>query len=239
MDLIPFSCHGIAIQEACWFDGKPYFTGQAVGELLGYKEPRKAINKIVERNPHINDPRWSVDVNLTSTDGKKYTIRVYNPIALQLITFESRQPKAIQYKIAVANLVWTLITGKLKPSKWTQKDDLVSAARQILSLPSGKKRGALVRDLAKRDNVSLQAAYRSVQRATGKRLRTRIRSDKGTTKNPGERAAAITYIKEHPGATAREIKVALGLQISISRIRTWARELRLEQSDGYSRSVNG
>jgi len=232
MNIIPFQYQGIAIQESCWIDGKPYFTGQAIGEFLEYKYPREAINKIIQRNLHIDDPRWSTEVSLTSVEGDREVTRqarTYNPIGLQLIIFESRQLKAIQYKIAVANLVYALMTGNLKPSKWTQKDDLVSAARQILSLPQGRKRAALVYDLAERDGVSIQAAYRRIHMATGRRLKTTkgkviSRSDKGSTKYPGEKEKAFTYLKEHPGAKGKEIKDALGLCVSYSHINVWIRK---------------
>ena len=49
MNIIPFEYQDIALQESCWINGEPFFTGQSIGEFLEYKEPRKAINKIVER----------------------------------------------------------------------------------------------------------------------------------------------------------------------------------------------
>ncbi len=191
MDMVAFNYQDIALREACWISGKPYFTRRAIGEWLEYKKPQEAIDKIIKRNPHIDNPvhpklgcterkyRWSTTVKLTAVDGKEYDIRVYDPIGLQLIVFESRQPKAIAYKIAVANLVWAYMNGTLKPSKWSRKGDLVSAARQVMSLPCSHKRGALMRDLAEREGCSLCTMYRRVRKATGKRMRKAVRSDKG------------------------------------------------------------
>ncbi|MBN1104717.1 MAG: hypothetical protein JXL84_14965, partial [Deltaproteobacteria bacterium] len=110
-------------------------------------------------------------------------IRIYDPIGLQLIVFESKQTKAIQYKIAVAHLVWAFMNGRLKPSKWTLMGDLVAAGRQIHSLPSGRTRGELVRDLAEREGCSLATIYRRIARATGKRLRQSVRSDRGSRRS--------------------------------------------------------
>lgn len=229
MDFMPFQYQGVSIQESCWIEGEPYFTGKAIGGFLEYKHPKEAINKIVERNPHINDPRWSTEVSLTSVEGiRKVTrpIRIYDPVGLQLIIFESRQPKAISYKIAVANLVWAFMNNKLKPSKWTQKDDLISSVRQILSLPRGRKRGDLVRDLAKRDGICLQSAYRRIRSITGQNLkatngRAISRSDKGSTKYPIEKEKVFIYLDDHPGAKGAEIKRVLGLKVSSSRINDW------------------
>ena len=229
MNITPFIYNDIAIQESCWIDGKPYFTRRAIGEFLEYKHPQKAIDNIIERNPYIDNPRWSVTLNLRATDGKKYATKAYDPISFQLITFESHRPKAIRYKITVAKLVWALMTGNLKPSKWSQKGDLVSAARQILSLPHGRKRGALIRDLADRDGVSLQTAYRRIQMATGKKLKTTKgkairRSDKGSTIYPEEKEQVLLYIKEHPDSGGAAIRKALCLTVSADRINVWIRE---------------
>ena len=224
MNITPFIYKDIVLQEACWIDGKPYFTRRAIGEFLEYSPniTDRAVAKIIERNPHID--QFSVLVNLTSTDGKKYDQKVYDPIGLQLIIFESRQPKARAYKVAVAHLVYALMTGGIKPSKWSQKDDLVSAARQILSLPEGRKRGALVRDLAERDGVSFQTAYARINRVAGRRLRAGVRSDKGSTKYPEDRARVSAYVKEHPGARGLEISQALcGLSVSRSRLDDWTK----------------
>lgn len=172
MDMVHFQFEGMALKEACWMDGKPYFTGRSIGEFLEYANPGRDINRIVQRNPHINDSRWSVVARLATTDGKQYRIRIYDPIGLQLIIFESQQPKAIQFKIAAAHLVHAYMTGDLKPSKWVLDRDLVAASQQILSLPMGLKRGGMIRDLAELQGCSIATAYRRIQRASGERLKT-------------------------------------------------------------------
>ena len=192
MNLIAFKFQEVSLQEACWIDGKPYFTRRAIGEWLGYKNPRDAIDKIIARNPHIDCPvppklggtagryQWSRTVpKLGTVDGKKYDTRVYDPIGLQLIVFESRQPKAIAYKIAVANLVWAFMNGEIKPSKWSERGDLIAAARQIHSMRPCVARGPLMRDLAEREGCSLSTIYRRIARVSGKRLREKVRKDKG------------------------------------------------------------
>lgn len=232
MNITPFTYQGIALQESCWIDGTPFFTRRSIGEFLEAKFPYVYVSKIVNRNPHIKI--FSTRVNLVLVEGGKTVAReveVYNPIGLQIIMMKSNLPKAILYQIAVAQLVWALMNGEIKPSKWSQKNDLVSAARQILSLPMGRKRGALVRDLAERDGVSLQTAYRRVNKSTGKRLKTTkgraiYRKDKGSTRYPEEKERVLTYIKEHPGAGGKRIKEILVLSASSSRVNAWIRENR-------------
>lgn len=123
---LPFAYGDVCIKEAGYIGTIPYFTRRAIGEWLGYKHPQKAVDNIIERNPHISNPEWATQVKLTAvqptgkneqtpqTEGyaREIKIEVYNPIGLQLIVFESRQPRAIQYKIAVAKLVNDIMTGE-------------------------------------------------------------------------------------------------------------------------------
>ncbi|MFH1157084.1 MAG: hypothetical protein V1793_25080 [Pseudomonadota bacterium] len=125
-NLTNFQYGGIDLKEAVFITGMPYFTRKAIGEWLGYKKPQEAVDKIIDRNPHIENPEWSTTVKLAVTQptgknehtpqtgvyAREVEIKVYHPIALQLIVFESRQPRAIEYKIAVARLVSDIITGK-------------------------------------------------------------------------------------------------------------------------------
>lgn len=240
-NIIPFVFHGITLRESCWINGVPHFTRRAIGEFLEYKFPEQAITKIIERNPYISEFR--IVVNLTTIDYKRNVGRpadFFNPIGLQCIFFESHQPKAIQYKIAVAQLVWAMANGTLKPSKWSQKGDLVSAARQILSLPEGRKRSDLVADLTKSEGCSRQHIYRRIAAATGERLKTskglprKPRSEKGSTKYPGEREKVLSFIKKHPeylkkgnqhrNFQKKDIVDLLELSVSASRMCAWIRE---------------
>lgn len=102
--LSSFAYGGIALTQTILINGIPHITKQAIGEWLEYADPRKAVNKILGRNPHIDT--YSVGVNLGSTDGKNYETNVYHPIGFLLIVMESGQPKAKQKKVEVAEFVW-------------------------------------------------------------------------------------------------------------------------------------
>ena len=244
-NIIPFTFQGMALRESCWIDGIPYFTRKAIGEFLGYTFPKQAITKIIKRNPYILKFRTVINlvtveggpsgVNLTPLGKGKTVTRkldIFHPIGMQCIFFESHQPKAIEYKIAVASLLWELAKGTLKPSKWSQKGDLVSAARQILSLPEGRKRRALIVDLSTREGRSLQQTYRRISMATGERLKTKAgkprptRSDAGIHHTRPEYQQALDYKRQYPDATAENIKQTLSITVSKSRINAWIRENR-------------
>ena len=123
-DTTPFTYGGLKLRESLLINRVPHFTRRAIGELLEYAKPQEAIDKIINRNPHIRD--FAVVVKLTTTDEcshsklgceqrtrtREIDTEVYDPIGMQLIVFESRQPKAIEYKIAVATLVSDILHGR-------------------------------------------------------------------------------------------------------------------------------
>lgn len=137
MKFVPFNYLDVSLNEAAYINGVPYFTRKSIGEWLGYEEPQKAVDRIILRNPHIDNPEWSVHVNLTCTDSKNYLVNLYSPIGLQLIVFESRQPKAIQYKIAVAKLVADMASGRFFINSTL---DLINSIPSRSPLIEGKSR---------------------------------------------------------------------------------------------------
>lgn len=82
-EVTPFHWGEIALSETVFIDGVPHATKTAIGEWLEYAEPRVAVNNILARNSYIE--AHSVDINLISTDGKKYDTKVYHPIGFLLI----------------------------------------------------------------------------------------------------------------------------------------------------------
>lgn len=124
--LVPFSFGETRLCEAAWIDGKPYFTRRAIGEWLGYNNPRIAISKIVNRNPHLRDPRWATVTNLVTVENGRIVRReqeVYDLIGLQLIINKSNQTKAIKFQVAAAQLVVAYLNGEISynPTKKLQK----------------------------------------------------------------------------------------------------------------------
>lgn len=226
--LMVFSYEGIRLRESCWIEGKPCFTSRAIGEWLEVKHPNRYVKKILERNPHIK--QFATFVNLTNVEGGRNITReveVFDPIGLQLIIFESHQPKAKQYKIAVAHLVYDYMTGNLKPFKWS--GDVSSALSQIISMPSGRKRKLQVLELAKEMGKSWHMIYRMAVRMNGENLKTRAgkpkrtRKDKGSFCNRPEFQQVMEYRKTHPDAQGREVKRVMGSSIGEATINRWIR----------------
>ncbi len=235
--IIPFSFEEVRLKESCWISGRPHFTARAIGEWLEAKDPMNYVRHIVARNSHIR--QFSTVVNLTTVQGtgkgKKYEremeMEVYDPIGLQLIVNKSSQPKAVAFQVAVAHLVWALMSGELKPSKWGLKGDVVSAARQILSAPPTQKRKELVSDLAAREGISLTHAYRRVVMATGERLLCmsgrprRERADKGSYERPDEARKVVEAFRANPGLSMKEVWGISGSSYCLGRARQIMRDI--------------
>ena len=72
---------------------EPGITGKQIGEMLGYAFPQESIDKIYQRNKDRLDP-LSVQVKMTSTDGKVYETRVYGFKGILEVCRYSQQPNA-------------------------------------------------------------------------------------------------------------------------------------------------
>ena len=68
-------------------------TREQIGRALEYSYPQESITKIHDRHRDRLD-KFSVQVNLTSTDDKRYKTTVYSPKGIYEICRWSRQPKA-------------------------------------------------------------------------------------------------------------------------------------------------
>jgi prophage antirepressor-like protein len=237
-DFIPFQYEGIKLQEACFINGNPYFTRKAIGEFLEYSRPQEDIDKIIRRNPHID--QFSVALKLTVTDqyskghshpklgcecpkrNREINVWVYDPIGLQLIINKSNQPKALAFQIAVAHLVLAFMQGKIKPKVWGA--DRISAIKQILSYPPTFKRKQLVCDLAQREGVVIQTAYKWIDKFGGLKTRKgckRHNSMAGTTKYPELKEAAQFVRAQMPSYGPKRIAAAIGRPDFFENIKRW------------------
>lgn len=105
MNRIIAFCNEIGIQPTFIQDNEAYFSARTIGEYLGYNPPLVGINNILRQHPYIKDPSLYITAKLPASNGRKYDTRLYNFAGLQLIVFGSSQPKAIDFKIAIANFL--------------------------------------------------------------------------------------------------------------------------------------
>jgi prophage antirepressor-like protein len=70
-----------------------FMTAEQIGQALEYAYPRESINKLFERNKERLSS-MSVEVRLTSSDGKEYETRIFNEKGIYEIARKSSQAKA-------------------------------------------------------------------------------------------------------------------------------------------------
>lgn len=212
--LIPFSFKEVRLKESCWIEGKPYFTRRAIGEWLGYRNPVKAISKLVDQNPHIKQFATTLNLRVTDEFKRVYSVtksdteqhtrtreietEVYNPIGLQLIINKSNQPKALAYQIAVAHLVVAYMKGELIPVSPIEikLNDLVNLR------PQSRRRAEAVRKVASELGLSTRTIYEYLQRLEHnepvKKTRKAMTYKGYSNKYEGIYQAVIEHIKTHP-----------------------------------------
>ncbi len=146
-----FSFDAIELTEVVHLDGIPHVTRAAIGRWLEYADPQRAIDKILERNPHLES--WGIPVKLTGMGGARdYETKVYHPIGFLLIVMESGQPVAHEMKGAVASFVWNYNRQPLAPKE----------RMELLKL-----RRTLINDLARsRDAFAQQALMDDLRRVS-------------------------------------------------------------------------
>jgi prophage antirepressor-like protein len=215
-DFIPFQFENIRFQEVCFINGNPYFTAKAIGEFLEYSQPQQAIEKIVERNPYIKPYRTAVQ--LIKSERKKKD-HIFDFIGLQLIVNHSNKPKALTFKLAIANFLQK--KNALQNIVAYNKE---SRLKQIVSSPASDKRSELIKDMATRENISLTTAYKWIDkfgelktRKGFKRQNSRI----GTTKYPELKEAAQFVRAQMPTYGPKRIAVAIGRPDFFENIKRW------------------
>lgn len=130
----------IQLSQVVHRDGVPHPTRAAIGEWLEYADPQNAVDVILGRNPHIE--AWGIPVKLTGMGGaREYETVAYHPIGFMLIVMESGQPRAKEFKQAVAEFVWHY--AKPRHMSFKERTELLRLRRVILS-DLGKNRDAFV-----------------------------------------------------------------------------------------------
>lgn len=147
----PFVWGEISLSETVMVDGVPHATRYAMGEWAEYADPQKAIDKILERNPHIE--AWGIPVKLTGMGGARvYETTVYHPIGFMLVAMESGQPRAHEMKQAIAKFVWHF-AGR-RPLSHKERIELLKLRRTILN-DLGKNKDAFVQKALFADLVEI------------------------------------------------------------------------------------
>lgn len=119
-----------AIQCDIYGGGKEfYMTREQIGQALEYSDPNRSISKIHERKQSRLD-KYSSVVKLTTVDGKKRDVTVYNRKGIMEICRHSSQPKADAFMDWVWDIMDGLMSGKTKLVGMTEYQKLTMQTRQ-------------------------------------------------------------------------------------------------------------
>lgn len=165
---------------------------------------------------------------------RKVTLTVFDPIGLQLITMESHSKKAIQYKIAVAKVIWAIYNAKMAELNPEQE-----SAERILELwanaPQGSKKYFMElyekktgksRPTAFRDVKAFQKGESPVDKKWKNCMKPAISGDIEL------RIRELFF--ENPSRPAKEIWKMIGApkKPSYYSVKVFVRKLRKELRDG-------
>ena len=217
--VIPFEYRGgIRLREACWMDDKPWFTRRAIGEWLGYIRPQEQVDRLILRHPYIEEGAWATHVNLGCVEGGRRVVRkvrVYNPVGLYLITFESHTAKALRFKVAVAHLVEAFSRGELRPKRSYPRPDWerrVMQLDEILALRDPHERSAAVEYMAEQLGRSPRTVYRRLRnlRCVSDPITPRYGVSKGFRMPLEERRIVEAALREDPSLPPRRLQELVG-----------------------------
>ena len=91
-DLTVFNNEEFGSVRTCTLDGKPYFVGKDVAEILGYSNPRDALAK------HVDDEDKTDGVAICDSIGREQNPTLINESGLYSLILRSQLPKAKQFK---------------------------------------------------------------------------------------------------------------------------------------------
>lgn len=90
-----------------------FMTAKQLGEALGYAKTQAIIN-IVNRYERLKKEEFSVQLKLSSTDGKAYETRLFTEDGIYELTMLSKQPKAEEFRDFIRKLLKGLRKGELQ-----------------------------------------------------------------------------------------------------------------------------
>lgn len=96
-----------------------FMTMGQLAKALEYSN-KNSVEKIVQRNEHLKERKYSVVDKLSATDGKAYETRIFTEKGIYEITMLSKQPKAREFREFVQDMLSDLRKGKIELKQNTQ-----------------------------------------------------------------------------------------------------------------------
>ena len=108
-----------------------FMTIDQLANALEYSD-RNGVEKIVQRNSHLKEAKYSVTDSLSATDGKRYNTRIFTEKGIYEITMLSKQPKAREFREFVQDLLTAIRKGEIKLQSVKPNDNLQAFEMQMI-----------------------------------------------------------------------------------------------------------
>ncbi len=111
-------------------------TSKQLGEALGYSTPRESVNKIVQRNPYLNDIEFSAEVILTSPSGLQNT-RIFNEDGIYEVSMLAKTERANEFRGFIRKVLKSVrkhgayMTDEVLKNAITDPDFLIGLLTQL------------------------------------------------------------------------------------------------------------
>jgi len=137
-------------------NGEVFMTINQLARALGYAG-RDAIEKMIERNPYLAEPEFSVTDKLSATDGKLYDTRIFTEDGIYEVTMLSKQPKARIFRAWVREILKSLRKGEAiltRPQTRDAKFQIQKLRAEAMLLNARVRQAKLIWDMQKTGNLS-------------------------------------------------------------------------------------
>lgn len=105
-----------------------FMTINQLAECLGYTG-KSGVEKILQRNDYLSEPKFSGTDRLSAPDGKTYNTRVFTEDGIYEVTFLSRTQKAREFREWVRTILKSLRCGETKLVSMTEYQRLMTQTR--------------------------------------------------------------------------------------------------------------
>lgn len=109
-------------------DNEVYMTSIQLGEVLGYKNPRKSISNLVNRFEYLKDKEFSGVTNLMTPSGTQET-RIFTEDGIYEVTMLSKTETGKKFRKVVRNIIKSLRKGENKIIKTSEYQKLTAEAK--------------------------------------------------------------------------------------------------------------